>query len=128
MGSRRIRFASPWLRACLFGGGLHPDILFATQLVGLLSRVASRRPLVWHPRPGSPSHPCTLGRGWQLVSSFHWLHGLTCQRLNFSDRVHVGLRRRLTFRRSIGKVLVAGLALALRHVLLLPVLPGPLLP
>ena len=40
VGSRRIRSASVWLRAALFGGGRHLDVLFATQLVGILSRAA----------------------------------------------------------------------------------------
>jgi len=43
VGSRRIRSASVWLRAALFGGGRHLDVLFATQLVGILSRLRSRR-------------------------------------------------------------------------------------
>ena len=54
MGSRRLRRASAWLRAAFFGGGLHLDVLFATQLVGVLSRTQCTRALlcVWD------SYPC----------------------------------------------------------------------
>ena len=37
VGSRRIRSASVWLRAALFGSGVHLDVLFYAQLVGILS-------------------------------------------------------------------------------------------
>lgn len=49
VSSCRIRVAS------LFGGGMHFDILFGTQLVGLVSRVQLRR------RFRRPSCAC---RGW----------------------------------------------------------------
>ena len=55
MGSRRLRSASVWLRAALFGGGLHLDVLFATQLVGILSRVQRRRALTWSSVSGTPA-------------------------------------------------------------------------
>ena len=56
-----------WLRAALFGGGMHLDVLFATQLVGILSRLRSRRGLTWSTRSGSPAHALDvwlLSRGW----------------------------------------------------------------
>ena len=40
VGSRRIRSASVWLRAALFGSGVHLDVLFYAQLVGLLAQQA----------------------------------------------------------------------------------------
>ena len=30
--------ASPWLRTVIFGGSLHPDVLYATQMVGTFVR------------------------------------------------------------------------------------------
>ena len=39
VGSGRIRAASIWLRAALFGGGMHLDVLFATQLAVFFSRL-----------------------------------------------------------------------------------------
>ena len=35
VGSGRIRAASVWLRSALLGRGMHLDVLFATQLVGI---------------------------------------------------------------------------------------------
>jgi len=37
MGSRQLRSASVWLRAAIFGRGLHLDVLFATHLVVFLA-------------------------------------------------------------------------------------------
>ena len=61
MGSRRLRSASVWLRAAIFGGGLHLDVLFATQLVGVLSRTPRTRALTWSSVSGTPTrafYPC----------------------------------------------------------------------
>ena len=56
VGSGRIRAASPWLRAAVFGGGMHLDVLFASQLVGIFSRLQRSRDLVWLDSAGSPAH------------------------------------------------------------------------
>ena len=96
--SHRIRAASPWLRAALFGGGLHLDIIFGSQLVGLLSRVQRHRPLTWHTTMGSPSKVLSswlVCRGWRLIRPWVWSHDLTGQFLdltvagNTAHRQHV---------------------------------------
>ena len=44
VGSRRLRSAAVWLRAALWGGGMHLDILFATRLIGIFCRLRKRVP------------------------------------------------------------------------------------
>ena len=56
VSSGRIRAASVWLRAALLGGGMHLDVLFATQLVGIFSRLQRSRALTWSTCRGSPAH------------------------------------------------------------------------
>ena len=45
--SRRLRSASPWLRAVIFGGNMHSDCICGTRLVGLLARLRLQEPLRW---------------------------------------------------------------------------------
>eukprot|EP00435_Cladocopium_sp_Y103_P072006 s726_g39.t1 len=47
VGSRRLRQASVWLRAATYGGGLYLEVLYAAQLVGILSRIQRTRALTW---------------------------------------------------------------------------------
>ena len=56
VGSGRIRAASVWLRAALLGGVMHFDVLLATQLVGIFSRLQRSRALTWSTYRGSPAH------------------------------------------------------------------------
>ena len=98
VGSRRIRAASIWLRAALWGGVLHLDILFAVQLVGVLSRIQSRRPLVWSVAGGTPAHALSTWltcHGWRLVRPWVWYHDLTGSNLNFGVNEEVGLRQHI---------------------------------
>ena len=73
--SRRLRSASPWLRAVIFGGNMHPDCICGTRLVGLLARLRLQEPLHWNLRHGHPVatlHLWLLQRGWHLVRPFLW--------------------------------------------------------
>ena len=93
VGSRRLRLASVWLRAALFGGGMHLDILFATQLVGILARLRRHRTLTWCTRGGSPA--CALNawlrsRGWSFDAEWKWTHADTGHTLNLNDDGHHG--------------------------------------
>lgn len=97
VGSRRIR-AAFWLRAALWGGVLHLDILFAVQLVGVLSRIQSRRPLVWSVAGGTPARALSMWltcHGWRLVRPWVWYHDLTDSHLNFGVNEEVGLRQHI---------------------------------
>ena len=92
VGSRRIRSASVWLRAALFGGGMHLDVLFATQLVGILSRLSNRRVLTWSTRSGSPAqalHAWLLSR----TSDWKWTHDITCHSLDLTVAGEPGARQ-----------------------------------
>eukprot|EP00435_Cladocopium_sp_Y103_P033799 s2779_g8.t1 len=87
VGSRRIRAASVWLRAALFGGGMHLDVLFATQLVGVLGRLLMKRSLAWSTRGGSPVHALDawlLSHGWSRVRNWVWEHALSSHTLDLS--------------------------------------------
>ena len=93
VGSRRLRLASVWLRAALFGGGMHLDILFATQLVGILARLRRHRTLTWCTRGGSPA--CALNawlrsRGWSFDAEWKWTHADSGHTLNLNDDGHHG--------------------------------------
>ena len=85
VGSRRIRSASVWLRAALFGGACISilDVLFATQLVGILSRLSNRRVLTWSTRSGSPAHAL---HAWLLsrTSDWKWTHDITRHSLDLT--------------------------------------------
>ena len=92
VGSRRIRSASVWLRAALFGGGMHLDVLFATQLVGILSRLSNRRVLTWSTRSGSPAqalHAWLLSR----TSDWKWTHDITRHSLDLTVAGEPGARQ-----------------------------------
>ena len=98
VGSRRIRAASIWLRAALWGGVLHLDVLFAVHLVGVLSRIQSRRPLVWSVVGGTPARALSMWltcHGWRLVRPWVWYHDLTDSHLNFGVNEEVGLRQHI---------------------------------
>ena len=73
--SRRLRSASPWLRAVIFGGNMHPDCICGVRLVGLLARLRLQEPLRWilqHGHPVATLHSWLLQRGWRLVRPFLW--------------------------------------------------------
>ena len=70
VGSGRIRAASIWLRAALFGGGMHLDVLFATQLAFFFSRSQRSRALTWSTCRGSPAHAFD---SWLVSQCFAWL-------------------------------------------------------
>ena len=93
VGSRRLWLASVWLRAALFGGGMHLDIIFATQRVGILARLRRHRTLTWCTRGGSPA--CALNallrsRGWSFDAEWKWTHADTGHTLNLNDDGHHG--------------------------------------
>ena len=93
VGSRRLRLASVWLRAALFGGGMHLDILFATQLVGILARLRRHRTLTWCTRGGSPAcafNAWLRSRGWSFDAEWKWTHADTGHTLNLNDDGHHG--------------------------------------
>ena len=96
MGSRRLRSASVWLRAAIFGGGLHLDVLFATQLVGVLSRTQRRRDLTWSLVSGTPTRALNdwlCSHGWICDDIWKWSHALSRSVLNFTVRDDVGARQ-----------------------------------
>ena len=67
VGSRRMVSAAPWLRAALFGGNTHLDVVFATRLVGTCARARLKKALKWVAATGSPSHALNTWlrrRGW----------------------------------------------------------------
>ena len=75
VSSRRLRSASPWLRAVVFGGNMHPDCICATRLVGLLARLRLQGPLSWstaHGHPVATFHAWLIERGWRLIRPFVW--------------------------------------------------------
>ena len=76
VGSRRLRAASPWLKAALFGGNCHPDVLCATRLVGILGRMRLQvEQLDWSMCAGHPVkalHTWLCKRGWKLIRPFVW--------------------------------------------------------
>ena len=96
MGSRRLRSASVWLRAALFGGGLHLDVLFATQLVGILSRVQRRRALTWSSVSGTPARALNdwlCSHGWICDADWKWSHALSRSVLDFTVVDNAGARQ-----------------------------------
>ena len=96
MGSRRLRSASVWLRAALFGGGLHLDVLFATQLVGILSRVQRRRALTWSSVSGTPARALKdwlCSHGWICDADWKWSHALSRSVLDFTVVDTAGARQ-----------------------------------
>jgi len=98
VGSRRIRSASVWLRAALFGGSMHLDVLFATQLVGIMSRLRSRRALTWSTRSGSPAHALhawLLSWGWTRTSDWKWTHDMTRHSLDLTVAGKPGARQHI---------------------------------
>ena len=70
VGSGRIRAASIWLRAALFGGGMHLDVLFATQLAVFFLACKGSRALTWPTCRGSPAHAFD---SWLVSQCFAWL-------------------------------------------------------
>jgi hypothetical protein len=98
LGSRRLRSASVWLRSALFGGNLHLDVLFATQLVGILSRVLRSRTLTWSTSVGSPAKALSVwlrDHGWTFIDEWKWHHDpsgcsldLLCFRMLHGARQH----------------------------------------
>lgn len=77
-----------WLRSALFGGNLHLDVLFATQLVGLLSRVQRSRTLTWSTLVGSPAKALSVwlrDHGWVLINEWVWHHDLSGCSLDFTS-------------------------------------------
>ena len=96
VGSGRIRAASPWLRAAVFGGGMHLDVLFASQLVGIFSRLQRSRDLVWLDSAGSPAHAFNswlLSHGWTRTAEWKWNHGDTGLRLDLTTQGDAGQRQ-----------------------------------
>ena len=96
VGSGRIRAASPWLRAAVFGGGMHLDVLFASQLVGIFSRLQRSRDLVWIDSAGSPAHAFNswlLSHGWTRTAEWKWNHGDTGLRLDLTTAGDAGQRQ-----------------------------------
>ena len=96
VGSGRIRAASPWLRAAVFGGGMHLDVLFASQLVGIFSRLRRSRDLVWLDSSGSPAHAFNswlLSHGWTRTTEWKWNHGDTGLRLDLTTQGDAGQRQ-----------------------------------
>ena len=96
VGSGRIRAASPWLRAAVFGGGMHLDALFASQLVGIFSRLQRSRDLVWLDSSGSPAHAFNswlLSHGWTRTAEWKWNHGDTGLRLDLTTQGDAGQRQ-----------------------------------
>ena len=96
MGSRRLRSASVWLRAAIFGGGLHLDVLFATQLVGVLSRTQRTRDLTWSLVSGTPTRALNdwlCSHGWICDDTWKWSHALSRSVLDFTVRDDVGARQ-----------------------------------
>ena len=87
VGSRRLRSAAVWLRAALWGGGMHLDILFATQLIGIFCRLRKKRSLLWSSVGGSPCralHAWLVSHGWVLRRPWIWHHDLTGHFLDLS--------------------------------------------
>lgn len=96
VGSRRIRASSPWLRAAVFGGGMHLDVLFATQLVGIFSRLQRSRELVWLESSGSPAHAFNawlVSHGWTRLAEWQWSHADTGLSLNLTSVGDSGQRQ-----------------------------------
>ena len=96
VGSRRIRASSPWLRAAVLGGGMHLDVLFATQLVGIFSRLQRSRELVWLESSGSPAHAFNawlVSHGWTRLAEWQWSHADTGLSLNLTSVGDSGQRQ-----------------------------------
>ena len=96
VGSGRIRAASVWLRAALLGGGMHLDVLFATQLVGIFSRLQRSRALTWSTCRGSPAHAFDswlASHGWDRTAEWMWTHSDSGCRLDLSSSGDIGQRQ-----------------------------------
>ena len=96
LGSRRLRSASVWLRSALFGGNLHLDVLFATQLVGILSRVLRSRTLTWTTSVGSPAKALSVwlrDHGWTFIDEWKWHHDPSGCSLDFTVLQDAGARQ-----------------------------------
>ena len=96
LGSRRIRQASVWLRSAIFGGGLHLDVLFATQLVGVLSRIQNMRELTWSESLGSPSgslNSWLVAHDWEKLAPWKWRHVVSNGLLDFTVVCPAGERQ-----------------------------------
>ena len=97
LGSRRLRSASVWLRSALFGGNLHLDVLFATQLVGILSRVLRSRTLTWSTSVGSLAKALSVwlrDHGWTFIDEWKrkWHHDPSGCSLDFTVLQDAGAR------------------------------------
>ena len=96
MGSRRLRSASVWLRAAIFGGGIHLDVVFATQLVGVLSRTQRTRALTWSSVSGTPTRALNdwlCSHGWICDDTWKWSHALSRSVLDFITSDDAGARQ-----------------------------------
>eukprot|EP00435_Cladocopium_sp_Y103_P024899 s1276_g6.t1 len=85
-----VRAASVWLRAALLGGGMHLDVLFATQLVGIFSRLQRSRALTGSTCRGSPAHVLDswlVSHGWDQTAEWKWTHSDSGCRLDLSVSV-----------------------------------------
>ena len=96
MGSRRLRSASDWLRAAIFRGCLRLDVLFATQLVGVLSRTERTRALTWSSVSGTPTRALNdwlCSHGWIRDDTWTWSHALSRSVLDFTVSDDAGVRQ-----------------------------------
>ena len=99
VGSGRIRAASIWLRAALFGGGMHLDVLFATQLAFFF---LARKGLVpWLgllvaallPMPLIPGWFRNVSHGWDRTAGWKWTHSDSGCCLDLSSAGDIGQRQ-----------------------------------
>ena len=82
---------------CLAGAcSMHLDVLFATQLVGISSRLQRSRALTWSTCRGSPAHAFDswlASYGWDRTAEWTWTHSDSGCRLDLSSAGDIGQRQ-----------------------------------
>ena len=88
-GQRTGRMANTWIRAIIFGGAHHLDIITGCNVLRVVYQLYKQGVVTWQSTPGCPVHSLRkwfTDRRWQEANDWSWVHE--------SSRLHIDMRHR----------------------------------